>query len=183
MTNWFQIVPGSDQPIYEQIVRQVETAVARSELRPGDKLPPVRRLAEDLVVNPNTVAKAYRLMEMNGLVDTRRGAGTFVTDPNLRNPDARNLNLLAERIDNVIGRAIALGMTPDEVRNLFEQHLHGFADAGSSTVPAPTGPGPRPGPDASPESPLAPESSGPGEEEDAPPPDPVPEQPDKEPRP
>jgi len=125
---WFQVTPGSDQPIYAQIVAQVEGAVARGELRPGDRLPPVRRLAEDLVVNPNTVAKAYRQMELSGLVVTGRGAGTTVADPALRDVQARDLALLTERLDTVIGRALALGMDAEAVRKLFDERLKGFTE-------------------------------------------------------
>ncbi len=124
---WFQVTPGSEQPIYAQIVAQVEGAVARGELRPGDRLPPVRRLAEDLVVNPNTVAKAYRQMEVSGLIVTGRGAGSAVADPALREVKARDLGLLKERLDTVIGRALALGMDVGAVRQLFEERLKGVA--------------------------------------------------------
>lgn len=125
---WFQVTPGSEQPIYAQIVAQVEGAVARGELRPGDRLPPVRRLAEDLVVNPNTVAKAYRQMEMSGLIVTGRGAGSAIADPALRDVKARDLGLLTERLDTVIGRALAMGMDTAAVRALFEERLGGFTE-------------------------------------------------------
>lgn len=125
---WLQVTPGSAQPIYAQIVAQVEAAIARGDLRPGDRLPPVRRLAEDLVVNPNTVAKAYRQMELGGLIVTGRGAGSTIADPALRDVKARDLALLNERLDTVIGRALALGMDAEAVRRLFEERLEGFAE-------------------------------------------------------
>jgi GntR family transcriptional regulator len=128
MAIWFQVTPGSEQPIYAQIVAQVEAAVARGELRPGDRLPPVRRLAEDLVVNPNTVAKAYRQMELSGLIVTGRGAGSTVADPALRDIRARDLALLGERLDSVIGRALALGLDAEAVRKLFEERLKRFTE-------------------------------------------------------
>ncbi len=125
---WIQISTGSSQPIYAQIVAQVESAVARRELQPGDKLPPVRRLAEELVVNPNTVAKAYSLMEQAGLVSTRQGAGTFVADPALRAPGAHDLHHLTERIDTLISRAISLGLSAEALRDLFGDRLTRFED-------------------------------------------------------
>jgi len=130
---WIQISTGSSQPIYAQIVAQVESAVARRELQPGDKLPPVRRLAEELVVNPNTVAKAYSLMEQAGLVTTRQGAGTFVADPSLRAPDARDLHHLTERIDTLISRAISLGLSSKALRDLFGDRLTRFEDTRERT--------------------------------------------------
>ncbi len=141
---WFQVESGARAPIYAQIVAQVEQAIARGELRVGDRLPPVRRLAEELVVNPNTVAKAYRQMERDGLVVTRTGAGTFVSDPALREVDARDLNLLAERMDVIIGRGMGLGMEPEELAQLFRQRLARFrpeAEEGArgSSLPDPSG--------------------------------------------
>ena len=126
---WIQI-SSSGAPIYAQIVAQVESAVARDELRPGDKIPPVRKLAEELVVNPNTVAKAYRQMEQMGLVETRKGAGTFILDPKLRTVGTRDLQQLAEQIDTVIGRGMSLGMDEQELRDLFEQRLSTFTKKG-----------------------------------------------------
>ena len=128
---WIQI-SSSGAPIYAQIVAQVESAVARGELKPGDKIPPVRKLAEELVVNPNTVAKAYRQMEQMGLVETRKGAGTFILDPKLRKADARDLARLAEQIDAVIGHGMSLGMTEKELRELFEQRLSTFTKKGGA---------------------------------------------------
>ncbi len=130
---WVQISTGSSQPIYAQIVTQVEAAVARRELQPGDKLPPVRRLAEELVVNPNTVAKAYSLMEQAGLVATRKGAGTFVRDPKLRTPDARDLNHLTERMDTLISRGASLGLEPHALRDLFRDRLARFENTRKET--------------------------------------------------
>lgn len=128
---WIQI-SSSGAPIYAQIVAQVESAVARDELRSGDKIPPVRKLAEELVVNPNTVAKAYRQMEQMGLVETRKGAGTFILDPSLRTAGTRDLQQLAEQIDAVIGRGMSLGMTEQELRALFEERLSTFTKKGGA---------------------------------------------------
>lgn len=129
---WIQI-SSSGAPIYAQIVAQVESAVARGDLRPGDKLPPVRKLAEEIVVNPNTVAKSYRQMEQMGLVETRKGAGTFVLDPKSRTAGTRELQQLAEQIDTVIGRGMSLGMTEQELRHLFEERLSTFTKAGGAS--------------------------------------------------
>jgi GntR family transcriptional regulator len=125
-------ISSSGAPIYAQIVAQVESAVARGELKPGDKIPPVRKLAEELVVNPNTVAKSYRQMEQMGLVETRKGAGTFVLDPKSRAVESRDLDRLAEQIDTVIGRGMSLGMSERELRELFEQRLSTFTKKGGA---------------------------------------------------
>ncbi len=126
MSLWIQIIPGSEHPIYTQIVDQIGEAVARGELAPGDKLPPVRKLAGELVVNPNTVARAYGILEQTGIVATKTGSGTFVRDPSLRDRDAVNLNMLAERLDAVIVRGLNLGLTTSDLKNMFTQRLKQF---------------------------------------------------------
>ena len=78
MALWIHISPGSKEPIYAQIYEQISQAVAKGDLNPGEKLPPVRVLAAELVINPNTVARAYTQLEQAGLVGTKTGAGTFV---------------------------------------------------------------------------------------------------------
>ena len=126
MALWVQISPGSSEPIYAQVVSQISRAIAAGDLTPGDKLPPVRRLAGELVINPNTVAHAYRLLEQQGLVSTKTGAGTFVADPALRGADAAQLGVLAERMDNLIAQAINLGMGPDQIGRMLEVRLRQF---------------------------------------------------------
>ena len=123
---WVQIASGSSEPIYGQIVRQISEAIARGELTAGDKLPAVRRLAEDLVVNPNTVARAYGILEQQGLISSKMGSGTFVTDPKLRDKDAGRISALAERMDNVIARGLNIGLSAEELREVFEGRLKNF---------------------------------------------------------
>ena len=123
---WIQISSGSNQPIYAQIVAQIGQAIARSELSPGDKLPAVRKLASELVINPNTVARAYTLLEQEGLVRTKTGAGTFVTDPQLRHTDAAQINILAERMDNIITQSLNLGLSREEIQGLLQRRLEKF---------------------------------------------------------
>ena len=99
------ITPGSDTPIYRQITDQVRLGAATGKLRVGDSLPSVRGLAEQLVINPNTVARAYRELESEGVVTCRRGAGVFVADgvsPLARREQNR---ILAERVDVLLTEA------------------------------------------------------------------------------
>ena len=126
MALWMQITPGTDKAVYVQIMDQVSEAVARGELKPGDRLPAVRKLAAELVVNPNTVARAYTLLEQSGLVSTKTGSGTFVSDPRLRRRDAADLNLLTERMDTVIARALTLGLEPEALVSLFSERMQRF---------------------------------------------------------
>ena len=123
---WIQIQPGSDKAVYTQIMDQISEAIARGQLRIGDKLPAVRKLAAELVINPNTVARAYSLLEQSGVVVTKKGSGTFISDPRLRHRDAADLSLLAERMDTIIARAMTLGLSPDEVSSLFSKRMQQF---------------------------------------------------------
>ena len=127
MALWMQISSGSESPIYQQLVEQISGAIARGELRTGDKLPAVRALAAELVINPNTVARAYTLLEQSGLVTTKTGSGTFVSDPALRHADAAQINILAERMDTLISRAVNLGLDRSALVALFEKRLEKFA--------------------------------------------------------
>ena len=123
---WVQISPGSGEPIYRQIVEQIGEAIARGELASGDKLPAVRKLAAELVVNPNTVARAYSCLEQTGLVVTKTGSGTFVSDPKLRKSDAADMNILTERMDGLIARGLNLGVEASDLAGLFERRLARF---------------------------------------------------------
>jgi len=112
---------------------QVGRAIAKGEVSVGDKLPAVRVLAGELVVNPNTVARAYGVLERQGLVNTKTGSGTFVADPKLRDRDAAQINIVAERMDNIVTQGLNIGLKPEEIRGMFETRLKKFgrkADGG-----------------------------------------------------
>ena len=128
MTLWIQIASGSKEPIYKQVVDQITEAIARGQLSPGDKLPAVRNLAAELVVNPNTVARSYTILEQNGLVATKTGSGTFVTDPKSRNYDTAQLNIINERMDNIISQLINSGLNEEQILELFKTRLNKFGE-------------------------------------------------------
>jgi GntR family transcriptional regulator len=130
MALWIQISPISSEPIYQQIVTQIARAIAAGEVRPGDKLPTVRSLAEELVINPNTVARSYTLLEQQGLVTTKTGSGTFVADPHLRGADAARLNVLAERMDTLIAHGLNMGLSGRDLTELLATRLASFAAQG-----------------------------------------------------
>jgi GntR family transcriptional regulator len=129
MAIWIQILPGAKDPIYAQIVEQVARAIASGQLAPGDRLPAVRTLAGELVINPNTAARAYGILEQQGLVHTRTGCGTFVADPKLRDTDSAQLNILNDRIDNIITQAINLGISHAELDEIFKSRQLKFKDS------------------------------------------------------
>ncbi len=126
MPLWVQISSGTNEPIYAQIVTQLSRAIALGHLAVGDKLPAVRNLAAELVVNPNTVARAYSILEQQGLVRTKTGSGTYVADPKLRDKDASQLNILNDRIDNIITGALNLGLSHEEILDLAKARLSRF---------------------------------------------------------
>jgi GntR family transcriptional regulator len=106
-------------PIYRQIVNQIKYLVASGKIRPGDELPPIRTLAEQLMVTPNTIVKAYGELEDEGVIFKRRGAGTYVAD--LKSPLARKeqRRILEQRADALLTEAIQLNFTYAEVLELL----------------------------------------------------------------
>jgi GntR family transcriptional regulator len=126
MALWIQISPGSDKPIYVQIVEQISEAIAKNELAAGDKLPAVRKLAAELVINTNTVARAYSVLEQGKLVTTKTGSGTFVSDPRLHSRDAADINILAERMDSLITRGLNLGLEVGDLTAMFRDRTNKF---------------------------------------------------------
>src|SRR3954449_6027436 len=103
------ISPSDGVPIYLQIVNQIKYLVSSGRLTPGEELPPIRSLAERLVINPNTVARAYRELEVEGLVEKRRTAGTFVSVGAPRLSKRERIKLLDGRIDALLAESRHLG--------------------------------------------------------------------------
>src|SRR6516162_4464379 len=115
------ISPNDGVPIYVQIVNQVKYLVASGRLRPGEELPPIRVLAEKLLVNPNTVARAYRELEVDGVVTKRRTAGTYVSDSGSPLARRERLRILAERADALLAEARQMNVTLDQVVELLRE--------------------------------------------------------------
>jgi GntR family transcriptional regulator len=112
----FRLDSHSGVPVYRQLIDQVQAAVATGALKVADQLPTVRRVAVDLAINPNTVARAYREMELRGILDTQHGTGTFVADrPVERSPEEKQ-RLLKQLLTEVMARAGSAGFTVDDVR-------------------------------------------------------------------
>ena len=120
---FFRPNPSSGVPIYVQLMEQVKHAIETGAVRPGEQLPAIRKVAEDLVINPNTVAKVYRELEHEGVIELRQGSGAFVADR--RRSQARADRMLDARpvIRNAVARLAALGLNEEETRRLFEAEL------------------------------------------------------------
>lgn len=120
---WFHIDASSGTPIYRQITDQVRHAIAGGTLRPGDRLPPVRDLAIDLAVNPNTIAKAYQDLERDGVIETSRGRGTFVAAAEPVASERERSTRLSPVIERLIAEAYLLGISEDDLRRLLDERL------------------------------------------------------------
>jgi GntR family transcriptional regulator len=118
----FQLDGRSRISTYMQLVEQVRQALRVGMLEPGDQLPRVREVAESLAINPNTVLKAYRELEHEGLVDGRPGQGTFVLR-SLAGPSLASQAALRDDLLEWLGRARAAGLDPEDVVALFETTL------------------------------------------------------------
>jgi GntR family transcriptional regulator len=108
-------------PIYLQVMQQIKYLVASGRLEPGEELPSIRALAEQLLVNPNTIARAYRELEVAGVVEKRRTAGTYVAETGSPLARKERLKLLKERIDQLLVEAFQMGFDLDEVLKLVQQ--------------------------------------------------------------
>lgn len=108
-------------PIYLQIASQIKYLVASGSLMPGDQLPSVRKLAEDLVINPNTVARAYRELENEGVLVTRRGTGVYVSDTGSPLAKKEQKRILSERIDMLLAEAEHLNVDLKELMELINE--------------------------------------------------------------
>ncbi len=128
----FRPNPSSGVPIYLQLMEQVKHAIETGALRPGDQLPGMRPLAEELVINPNTVAKAYRELEHEGVIELRHGAGAFVSGTagtkKLTDKVRAGQAIVAAAVEKLRAR----GVTDEGIRRLFEAQLAGLTTRNSS---------------------------------------------------
>lgn len=121
ITMYIEIDPRSSTPLYSQIADRIRRAVATGVLQPGDQLPRVRELAEHLRVNPNTVARAYRDLQTEGLLTARQGSGTFVSDEAAVIGAREQRRALQEMLDEAARTADALGVSREDFRALAER--------------------------------------------------------------
>ena len=114
---------GSPTPIYKQITDQVRLAVATGKLAVADQLPSVRAMAEELVVNPNTVARAYTDLAREGMIESRPGRGVFITRKRKMFTREEGRRRLEPLLENLIGEAMVMDFTREELRDAFEKKL------------------------------------------------------------
>ena len=123
------VSPADGVPIYLQIVNQVKYLVSSGRLAAGEELPPIRTLAEQLLINPNTVARAYRELELVGVVEKRRTTGTYVSGG--ASPLARRerLKILGRRVDALLAEARQMDVSLDDVIDLVRQRDRAMASS------------------------------------------------------
>jgi GntR family transcriptional regulator len=113
--------PDDGVPIYLQIVNQIKYLTSAGRLKPGDELPAIRTLAEELLVNPNTVARAYRELEVAGIVEKRRTAGTYVADAAPRLARRERLKIIIQRLDALVAEARQMDVPLEELIELLRE--------------------------------------------------------------
>lgn len=118
---FFRLNQSSGVPLYLQLMDQVRHAIDTGALKPGDQLPGIRKLAEDLVMNPNTVVRAYRELEHEGVLELRHGSGAFIAESVVAR--SRLMNKAQAIVQAAVEKLQALGLTDEEVRRLWETVL------------------------------------------------------------
>jgi GntR family transcriptional regulator len=120
---FFYIDPRNGIAIYDQIARQVMFAVASGALQPGDRVPSVREVSRSLAVNPNTVSRAYRELQSNGILETVRGTGLEITTTAQETCRKERLKMIRERMHSVVEEALRSGLGAKEIRGLLRTEL------------------------------------------------------------
>ncbi|MBN1265060.1 MAG: GntR family transcriptional regulator [Anaerolineales bacterium] len=122
----------SKVPIYVQVIDQIKHKIAAGTLQPGDQLPTVRQMAADLRVNFNTIARAYRMLDEEGLISTQHGRGTYILAPA---SEANGETLRRQDLDwltrHFLNESANLEYSAEEVHRVFEQHMKNWLEAGS----------------------------------------------------
>lgn len=119
---------SSGVPIYLQLMEQIKHAVDTGAIRAGEQLPTIRKIAEELTMNPNTVAKAYRELEREGIIDVRHGSGAYVAEPKTPSTKTAAIRKAAEALREAIETGQALGLSESELRRVFENELSRLPD-------------------------------------------------------
>lgn len=117
----FRINQAAGTPLYLQLMEQIKHAVETGALREGDQLPAIRKVAEDLVMNPNTVVRAYRELEHEGVLELKHGSGAYIKES--VGSRARLIRRAQTTVQQAVERLLLLGLTEEELRRLFENEL------------------------------------------------------------
>jgi GntR family transcriptional regulator len=124
---FIRVESSSGVPITRQVADQIRSHCAAGTLAPGDRLPSVRQLAKDILVNQNTVLRVYERLTAEGLLERRQGDGTYVADRLPKGRVKAQRELLAAEVDRLAHRAMDLGVAPAELRELLDESLERLA--------------------------------------------------------
>ncbi len=133
---FFSIEPNNGVAIYEQIIRQVKFAIAEGTLRPGQLLPSVRVLSQQLAINPNTINRAFQQLQADGALESLRGRGLAVHPDAMRSCVEARLTLIADRLRGALAEALHAGLTTKEIRQIVGEQLEQL-DGNVATVASP----------------------------------------------
>lgn len=117
---FLRINPASGVPLYLQLVEQIKHAIDICALAPGDQLPGIRTLAQNLVLSPTTIVKAYSELEHEGVIEIRHGAGAFVVDQERKPKQTHLLQQAKEEVHQLVRKLLKSGLTEADIRRLFE---------------------------------------------------------------
>lgn len=118
-----RVNPSSRVPLYLQLMEQIKHAMDIGTIREGEQLPTIRKVAEELVINPNTVAKAYRELEHEGVIDVRHGLGAFAAEPRTSSAKIKQIRKAGEVLRHALEKGTGLGLSESELRRVFEDQL------------------------------------------------------------
>jgi GntR family transcriptional regulator len=116
-----QLNPSSGVPLYLQLIEQIKHAIETGALRTGDQLPSVRQMAEELMINPNTVVRAYRELEHEGVIELKHGSGAFICESIV--PRTKLMQKAHAVVEQAMDRLESLDLSEDEIRRLIENEL------------------------------------------------------------
>lgn len=121
-----EIDPRSTMPIYEQIMQKLKELCIKGVLKPGDKLPSVREMASMIIANPNTVSKAYKELEREGVIETLRGRGTFVSETVKKTLDEGKMKMIKEALRQIMIDAFYAGISLEQMYQWMEDMKQEF---------------------------------------------------------
>jgi GntR family transcriptional regulator len=124
---------SSGVPIYLQLMEQIKHAVETGAIRAGEQLPTIRKIAEELTMNPNTVARAYRALEREGIVEVRHGLGVFVAGPQSSAAKTAEIRKAGEVLRSAMEKGMALDLSESELRRVFEEELSRLQEKAATT--------------------------------------------------
>jgi GntR family transcriptional regulator len=120
---FFKLSQTTGQPLYLQLMQQVRHAIENGALSEGDQLPSIRAVAEELVVSPATVVKAYSELEREGVIDLLQGAGAFISKSRRSRSTPNSVQAAARSVNNLVAQLSEKGLSNDEIRRIFEAAL------------------------------------------------------------